>query len=137
MLLLLLQSNKCTTQQQAILNKRAKKYALCYLLHNYLLSFAYSGIACSIFTQNGEGFFLRSPSEFERFSSSARFITKPACAVEIAEGVRPPPPEPEPEPEPEQKEEEAAAGDAAAATEGAEEAAAATTESEATPAAEG
>lgn len=64
-----------------------------------------SGIVCSLFTQTGEGFFLGSPSEFVRFSVSARFVTKPACALEIEEGARPPPP-PEPKPETPAAEEE-------------------------------
>jgi lethal(2) giant larvae protein len=80
-----------------------------------------NGIACSLFTQNGEGFYLGSPSEFVRFSVSARFATKPACAVEIAEGVRPPPPEPEPA-------EDAATEEEIAATPAMEEAAAAPAE---------
>lgn len=63
-----------------------------------------NGIACSLFTQTGEGFFLGAPSEFVRFSVSARFATQPACAVEIKDGVRPPAPEPEPEPAKEEEE---------------------------------
>jgi len=90
-----------------------------------------NGIACSLFTMLGEGFFLGAPSEFVRFSVSARFQTRPACAVEIKEGVRPPPPEPEPEPEPEPAAEEAEAPAAAEA----EATPAETTEE--TPAAEG
>jgi lethal(2) giant larvae protein len=68
-----------------------------------------------MFTAHGEGFFLRSPSEFQRFSVSARFVTQPACAVDVKDGVRPPPPEPEPEPEPEVKEQEAEGAEAVAA----------------------
>ncbi|XP_039632171.1 lethal(2) giant larvae protein homolog 1 [Polypterus senegalus] len=41
-----------------------------------------SGIASCVFTKAGQGFYLISPSEFERFSLSARFITEPVCAVE-------------------------------------------------------
>ncbi|XP_038069031.1 LLGL scribble cell polarity complex component 2-like isoform X3 [Patiria miniata] len=60
-----------------------------------------SGVQSLIFTSRGEGFYLLSPSELERFSLSARYFTEPMCMLELAEGMRPPPPEPEPEPEPE------------------------------------
>lgn len=42
----------------------------------------------SVFTQSGEGFYLGAPSEFVRFSVSARTITKPRCCVEVKDGVR-------------------------------------------------
>ncbi|XP_029432049.1 lethal(2) giant larvae protein homolog 1 isoform X2 [Rhinatrema bivittatum] len=42
-----------------------------------------SGIASCIFTKYGQGFYLISPSEFERFSLSARNITEPICSVEF------------------------------------------------------
>ncbi|MGH0138024.1 UNVERIFIED_CONTAM: hypothetical protein FKN15_027005 [Acipenser sinensis] len=42
-----------------------------------------SGIASCVFTKAGQGFYLISPSEFERFSLSARIITEPLCTVEI------------------------------------------------------
>ncbi|XP_077980343.1 lethal(2) giant larvae protein homolog 1-like [Glandiceps talaboti] len=64
-----------------------------------------TGISSCIFTSLGEGFYLLSPSEFERFSLSARYIKEPMCMLELKEGMRPAPPEPEPEPEPEQTEE--------------------------------
>nr|XP_014344770.1 PREDICTED: lethal(2) giant larvae protein homolog 1 [Latimeria chalumnae] len=41
-----------------------------------------SGIASCVFTKMGQGFYLISPSEFERFSLSARNITEPLCIVE-------------------------------------------------------
>lgn len=64
-----------------------------------------TGIVSSIFANNGEGFFLGSPSEFVHFTMSARFVPIPMCMVEVEEGVRlelvePPEPEPEPTPEP-------------------------------------
>ncbi|XP_048869300.1 LLGL scribble cell polarity complex component 2 isoform X2 [Brienomyrus brachyistius] len=46
-----------------------------------------SGIASCVFTKHGQGFYLISPSEFERFSLSARWIVEPKCLVEV-----PPPP---------------------------------------------
>ncbi|ELT88587.1 hypothetical protein CAPTEDRAFT_166358 [Capitella teleta] len=95
-----------------------------------------SGIISSVFTQSGEGFFLNSPSEFVRFSVSARMATKPSCAVIVKEGARlelAPLPEPEPEPEPATAEPEAAAAAATTEEQPATEEAAATEE---TPAAE-
>ena len=76
----------------------------------------------SFFTPTGEGFFLLSPSEFARFSLSARFVPKPACEVLLKDGARPPLPEPEQQ-APEETEEPAET--TAAAEEGATAAAAA------------
>ncbi|KAM9748742.1 lethal(2) giant larvae protein homolog 1 isoform 7-T7 [Dama dama] len=42
-----------------------------------------SGIASCVFTRHGQGFYLISPSEFERFSLSARNITEPLCCLDI------------------------------------------------------
>ncbi|XP_059572676.1 lethal(2) giant larvae protein homolog 1 isoform X3 [Alligator mississippiensis] len=42
-----------------------------------------SGIASCVFTKHGQGFYLISPSEFERFSLSARNITEPLCYLEL------------------------------------------------------
>ncbi|KAK1162162.1 LLGL scribble cell polarity complex component 2-like isoform X1 [Acipenser oxyrinchus oxyrinchus] len=41
-----------------------------------------SGIASCVFTKYGQGFYLISPSEFERFSLSARWLVEPRCLVE-------------------------------------------------------
>uniref|UniRef100_A0A8C1XEA9 LLGL scribble cell polarity complex component 1 n=1 Tax=Cyprinus carpio TaxID=7962 RepID=A0A8C1XEA9_CYPCA len=41
-----------------------------------------SGIASCVFTKTGQGFYLISPSEYERFSLSARVITEPLCRVD-------------------------------------------------------
>uniref|UniRef100_A0A8C9TLB8 LLGL scribble cell polarity complex component 2 n=1 Tax=Scleropages formosus TaxID=113540 RepID=A0A8C9TLB8_SCLFO len=41
-----------------------------------------SGIASCVFTKHGQGFYLISPSEFERFSLSARWVVAPKCLVE-------------------------------------------------------
>ncbi|XP_030840041.1 lethal(2) giant larvae protein homolog 2 isoform X8 [Strongylocentrotus purpuratus] len=84
-----------------------------------------TGIASLLFTPRGEGMYLLSPSEFERFTMSASTVTEPLCMLELAEGMRPVPPEPEVEPEPEpaaEATEEGAGGDAdaAAAAAGAE-----------------
>ncbi|XP_014448388.1 lethal(2) giant larvae protein homolog 1 [Tupaia chinensis] len=43
-----------------------------------------SGIASCVFTRHGQGFYLVSPSEFERFSLSARNITEPLCSLDIS-----------------------------------------------------
>uniref|UniRef100_A0A8C5ELG2 Lethal giant larvae homologue 2 domain-containing protein n=1 Tax=Gouania willdenowi TaxID=441366 RepID=A0A8C5ELG2_GOUWI len=40
-----------------------------------------SGIASCVFTKTGQGFYLVSPSEYERFSLSAKVITEPLCSV--------------------------------------------------------
>lgn len=37
---------------------------------------------------NGEGFFLKSASEYARLSLSARRITRPVCTIGLAEGTR-------------------------------------------------
>uniref|UniRef100_A0A8B9L826 Lethal giant larvae homologue 2 domain-containing protein n=1 Tax=Astyanax mexicanus TaxID=7994 RepID=A0A8B9L826_ASTMX len=44
-----------------------------------------SGIASCVFTKTGQGFYLISPSEYERFSLSARVITEPLCQVRHSE----------------------------------------------------
>ena len=59
-----------------------------------LLSSDCSGVVSNVFTRNGEGFYLSSPSEFVRYSLSARFIPKPMCMVELKEGMRKPREEP-------------------------------------------
>ncbi|XP_061455141.1 lethal(2) giant larvae protein homolog 1 isoform X2 [Rhineura floridana] len=43
-----------------------------------------SGIASCIFTKHGQGFYLISPSEFERFSLSTRNITEPLCVLDTS-----------------------------------------------------
>ncbi|KAF6094621.1 LLGL scribble cell polarity complex component 1 [Phyllostomus discolor] len=43
-----------------------------------------SGIASCVFTRHGQGFYLISPSEFERFSLSARNITEPLCSLDLS-----------------------------------------------------
>uniref|UniRef100_A0A3P8WQI3 LLGL scribble cell polarity complex component 1 n=1 Tax=Cynoglossus semilaevis TaxID=244447 RepID=A0A3P8WQI3_CYNSE len=42
-----------------------------------------SGIASCVFTRNGEGFYLISPSEYERFSLSAKVITEPLFSIQL------------------------------------------------------
>uniref|UniRef100_A0A8C5HTH5 LLGL scribble cell polarity complex component 2 n=1 Tax=Gouania willdenowi TaxID=441366 RepID=A0A8C5HTH5_GOUWI len=41
-----------------------------------------SGIASCVFTKYGQGFYLISPSEFERFSLSTRYLVEPRCLVD-------------------------------------------------------
>ncbi len=53
-----------------------------------------SGIVSSVLTNNGEGFYPGSPSEFVRFSLSARAHTKPDSSVDVKPGLRPALPEP-------------------------------------------
>lgn len=47
-----------------------------------------NGILSLNFTSRGEGFYLLSPSEFERFSLSARNITEPMCMIELPDEHR-------------------------------------------------
>uniref|UniRef100_A0A674N5U4 LLGL scribble cell polarity complex component 2 n=1 Tax=Takifugu rubripes TaxID=31033 RepID=A0A674N5U4_TAKRU len=42
-----------------------------------------SGIASCVFTKHGQGFYLISPSEFERFSLSTRHVVEPRSLVEV------------------------------------------------------
>ncbi|KAI5103352.1 lethal(2) giant larvae protein-like 2, partial [Silurus meridionalis] len=48
-----------------------------------------SGIASCVFTKYGQGLYLISPSEFERFSLSARWVVEPQCLVEAPSQTRP------------------------------------------------
>ncbi|UYV62474.1 LLGL1 [Cordylochernes scorpioides] len=48
-----------------------------------------SGISSLVFTKHGQGFYLHSPCEFERFSMSARNITTVSFLLELPEGARP------------------------------------------------
>uniref|UniRef100_A0AAR2KWH1 LLGL scribble cell polarity complex component 2 n=1 Tax=Pygocentrus nattereri TaxID=42514 RepID=A0AAR2KWH1_PYGNA len=48
-----------------------------------------SGIASCVFTKHGQGLYLISPSEFERFSLSARWVVEPRCLVEAPSETRP------------------------------------------------
>lgn len=50
-----------------------------------------NGIASFVFTKNGQGFYLQSPSEFSKVSLSASNTTSPVCMLELAEGMRPDP----------------------------------------------
>jgi hypothetical protein len=42
----------------------------------------------AIFSTTGEGFYQSSPSEFSRFSVSARFITRALCTLDLPPGAR-------------------------------------------------
>lgn len=44
-----------------------------------------SGIASCVFTKYGQGFYLISPSEFERFSLSTKWLVEPRCIVDMPE----------------------------------------------------
>ncbi|XP_044528812.1 LLGL scribble cell polarity complex component 2 [Gracilinanus agilis] len=44
-----------------------------------------SGIASCVFTKYGQGFYLISPSEFERFSLSTKWLVEPRCLVDSLE----------------------------------------------------
>lgn len=47
------------------------------------------GISSALFTSCGEGFYLHSPSEFRRFSISAKRVLIPSGIIEVPEGARP------------------------------------------------
>lgn len=52
----------------------------------------HSGISSFVFTKDGQGFYLQSPSEFSRVSlSTSTSSAAPRCELELAEGLRPPP----------------------------------------------
>ncbi|XP_061472152.1 LLGL scribble cell polarity complex component 2 isoform X2 [Rhineura floridana] len=46
-----------------------------------------SGIASCVFTRYGQGFYLISPSEFERFSLSPKWLVEPRCVVKLPENT--------------------------------------------------
>uniref|UniRef100_A0A670HXZ7 LLGL scribble cell polarity complex component 2 n=1 Tax=Podarcis muralis TaxID=64176 RepID=A0A670HXZ7_PODMU len=46
-----------------------------------------SGIASCVFTRYGQGFYLISPSEFERFSLSPKWLVEPRCLVKVPENI--------------------------------------------------
>ncbi|KAJ6660315.1 hypothetical protein lerEdw1_017738, partial [Lerista edwardsae] len=46
-----------------------------------------SGIASCVFTRYGQGFYLISPSEFERFSLSTKWLVEPRCLVTVPENT--------------------------------------------------
>lgn len=73
-----------------------------------------NGITSFIFTKYGQGFYLATPSEFQRVTLSARYQGEAQCTITLPEGMRPEP-EPEPEPAPEV---EAPAAEGPAPTEG-------------------
>ncbi|KAM9745593.1 lethal(2) giant larvae protein homolog 1 isoform 1-T2 [Menidia menidia] len=50
-----------------------------------------SGIASCVFTKSGQGFYLISPSEYERFSLSAKVLTEPRCSVQLDRPLEPTP----------------------------------------------
>lgn len=75
-----------------------------------------NGISSVVFTKNGQGFYLHSPCEFERFTLSASNITDVSFKLELPEGVRPAKIEVEKEEKP-PEETTAETGDTAAAPE--------------------
>ena len=56
----------------------------------YLLNFiVYSGISSVVFTKTGQGFYLHSPCEFQRFTLSAKDTLEVKCKIDLPEGSRP------------------------------------------------
>lgn len=56
-----------------------------------LLSWYFSAIASTVLTRKGEGFYLASSSELQRFSVAARRVVVPDCSLALPEGSRPVP----------------------------------------------
>ncbi|XP_041364790.1 lethal(2) giant larvae protein homolog 1-like isoform X2 [Gigantopelta aegis] len=52
-----------------------------------------NGISSFVFTKDGQGFYLHSPSEISRVSLSPRHIITPVCVLELKDGMRPQEPE--------------------------------------------
>lgn len=48
-----------------------------------------------MFTKTGQGFYLHSPCEFQRFTLSAKDVLEVKCKIDLPEGSRPLPPEEE------------------------------------------
>lgn len=51
----------------------------------------FSGISSFVFTKEGQGLYLHSPSEFTRVTLCPRFVIEPICMLELKEGMRPEP----------------------------------------------
>ncbi|XP_046335911.1 lethal(2) giant larvae protein homolog 1-like isoform X1 [Haliotis rufescens] len=50
-----------------------------------------NGISSFVFTKEGQGLYLHSPSEFTRVTLCPRFVIEPICMLELKEGMRPEP----------------------------------------------
>lgn len=60
-----------------------------YLHQNCLPASDVNGILSTVLTRHGEGFYLLSSSEWQRFSMAARYAVTTACSLDIPEGARP------------------------------------------------
>lgn len=70
-------TNLGEVQVFAVPNLRRQLKAECIKKDNII------GIGSCTFTQNGEAFYVTSPSEFSRFSVSAHCITAPMCVIRV------------------------------------------------------
>ena len=61
-----------------------------YLTADTRMFLCASGIASCLFTSSGEGFFLKSSSEYARFSLSAARLLRPLCKLNLKDGLRTP-----------------------------------------------
>ncbi|XP_071041650.1 lethal(2) giant larvae protein homolog 1 isoform X2 [Parasteatoda tepidariorum] len=57
--------------------------------HNCIKREDINGISSVVFTKTGQGFYLHSPCEFQRFTLSASDILQAKCKVDLPEGCRP------------------------------------------------
>lgn len=67
-------------------------YAKTYFILKFMLYFyfcIFSGISSIVFTKTGQGFYLHSPCEFQRFTLSARDMLEVKCKIDLPEGSRP------------------------------------------------
>lgn len=61
-------------------------------IHNCLKREDINGISSVVFTKTGQGFYLHSPCEFQRYTLSAKDMLEVKCKIDLPEGSRPPPP---------------------------------------------
>lgn len=53
-----------------------------------LFGVVYSGISTLVLTKTGQGYFQKSPSEFQRFTLSSRKLIEPLFSIELDENAR-------------------------------------------------
>lgn len=61
-----------------------------YMNQNCVPSQTVGGILSTVLTRQGEGFYLLSSSEWQRFTISAKHGVRPRCSLLLPEGARPP-----------------------------------------------
>lgn len=61
-----------------------------YLHQNCVPQQMVAGVLSTVLTRHGEGFYLLSSSEWQRFSVGAKFFVHPRCTIVLPDGARPP-----------------------------------------------